>query len=255
MAEALKSVCEALVSEQQYRRTRCKEAMSRYEMRRIGGLHPGAYANAGLFAGENYDELVWAYERSIANSAQAKIAGTQKPKVQFVVSDGDWGTKRKSKKLDRFVEAQFMAPFGCYSDVWALQLRVFLDACVFPTGGATKISSDRDTGRVSYERIATWELYVDPLEARHGQPRNLFHIYPYDRDELIAMFPDHSEALETVNSYEDPDYLAIRGSGRVANQIKVYEAWRLPFSAAKAGYQRRGSAVHHGDRSFRHFTD
>ncbi len=235
MADALKSVCEALVSEQQYRRTKCVESLSRYEMRRVQGLHPGAYKDAGAWTGDNYDELTWAYERSIANSAQAKIAGEQKPKVQFVTSDADWSTKRKSKKLDRFVEGQMMAPNGCYSDVWALMIRVFLDACVFPTGGVAKISSDADTGRINYERVFSWELYVDPLEARYGQPRNLFHVYPYDRDELIALFPEHADALELVNPYEDHDHAAVRGAGRVANQVKVYEAWRLPFSKSKPG--------------------
>jgi hypothetical protein len=204
-------------------------------MRRLGGLSPAAYYRAGAYSGANNAPLTWPEERSIANAAHAKLAGQQKPKVQFVTSDADWATKRKSKKLDRFVEGQFMQSVGIYGDVWQLMLRVFLDACVFPTGGAVKTFADEEDGRVSYERVFTWELFVDPLEARYGQPRNLFHVYPYDRDELIARFPEHAEALEAAPEFVEDGEAEWVGSRRVSNQIRVCEAWRLPFSSTKPG--------------------
>lgn len=235
MARELWALCKALESEQKSRKTRCRDAASRYEMRRLGGLNPAAYYRAGAYSGNNNAPLTWPEERSIANAAHAKLAGQQKPKVQFVTSDSDWQTKRKSKKLDRFVEGQFMQSVGVYGDVWQLMLRVFLDACVFPTGGAVKTFADEDDGRVSYERVFTWELFVDPLEARYGQPRNLFHVFPYDRDELIARFPEKKEALERAAEYEEEGEAEWVGTRRVSNQIKVCEAWRLPFSSSKPG--------------------
>lgn len=235
MARELTTLCKALQTEQKSRKTRCRDAASRYEMRRLGGLNPAAYYRAGAYSGNGNGPLVWPEERSIANAAHAKLAGQQKPKVQFVTSDSDWQTKRKSKKLDRFVEGQFMQSVGVYGDVWQLMLRVFLDACVFPTGGAVKTFADEEDGRVAYERVFTWELFVDPLEARYGQPRNLFHVYPYDRDELIARFPEHAEALERAPEFQEEDEAEWVGNHRVSNQIKVCEAWRLPFSATKAG--------------------
>jgi hypothetical protein len=235
MARELVALCVALQTEQKSRKTRCRDAASRYEMRRLGGLNPAAYYRAGAYGGTDGGSLVWPEERSVANAAHAKLAGQQKPKVQFVTSDADWQTKRKSKKLDRFVEGQFMQAVGIYGDVWELMLRVFLDACVFPTGGAVKTFADEDDGRVSYERVFTWELFVDPLEARYGQPRNLFHIYPYDRDELIARFPESKEALERAPEYVEEGEAEWVGTRRVSNQIRVCEAWRLPFSKTKAG--------------------
>lgn len=235
MARELVALCVALQQEQKARKTRCRDTASRYEMRRLGGLNPAAYYRAGAYSGERAAPLTWPEERSIANAAHAKLAGTQKPKVQFVTSDADWATKRKSKKLDRFVEGQFMQPIGAYGDLWQLMLRVFLDACVFPTGGAVKTYADEEDGRVSYERVFTWELYVDPLEARYGQPRNLFHVYPYDRDELIERFPEHKDALEAAPEFEEEGEAEWVGIRRISNQIRVCEAWRLPFSASKPG--------------------
>jgi len=235
MARELVALCVALQTEQKSRKTRCREAASRYEMRRLGGLNPAAYYRAGAYAGSSDSPLVWPEERSIANSAQAKLAGQQKPKIQFVTSDSDWQTKRKSKKLDRFVEGQFMQSVGVYGDVWQLMLRVFLDACVFPTGGAVKTFADEEDGRVSYERVFTWELFVDPLEARYGQPRNLFHVYPYDRDELIERFPEHKDELERAPEYVEEGEAEWVGTRRISNQIRVCEAWRLPFSKSKPG--------------------
>lgn len=235
MAASLVALCKAIQTEQKQRKTGCRNAASRYEMRRLGGLNPGAYYRAGALASDGTDKLIWPYERSIANSAQAKLAGQQKPKVTFATTDADWSTKRKAKKLDRFVEGQFMQPVGVYGDVWQLMLRVFLDCCVFPTGGAVKVFCDEDEGRVAYERVFTWELFVDPTEARHGQPRNLFHVYPYDRDELIERFPGQAEALRRAADYTEEDGSERVESSRVSNQIGVYEAWRLPFSAEKAG--------------------
>lgn len=235
MARELIALCVALQTEQKSRKTRCKDAASRYEMRRLGGLNPAAYYRADAYGGTDGGSLVWPEERSVANAAHAKLAGQQKPKVQFVTSDADWQTKRKSKKLDRFVEGQFMQAVGIYGDVWELMLRVFLDATVFPTGGAVKTFADEDDGRVSYERVFTWELFVDPLEARYGQPRNLFHVYPYDRDELIARFPEHKDALERAPEYVEEGEAEWVGTRRISNQIRVCEAWRLPFSKTKPG--------------------
>lgn len=235
VANELVALCKALQTEQKSRKTRCKDAASRYEMRRLGGLNPAAYYAAGVYSGTDGGALTWPEERAIANAAQAKLAGQQKPKVQFVTSDSDWQTKRKSKKLDRFVEGQFMQAVGQYGDVWQLMLRVFLDACIFPTGGAVKVFANEEEARVSYERVFTWELFVDPIEARYGQPRNLFHCYPYDRDELIEQYPASKEALERLPDYVDTEDTTARQTGRISNQVLVSEAWRLPFSKTSPG--------------------
>ncbi len=232
----LVELCDALEQEQKGRRTVCLEALSRYEMRQMGGLHPGSYARSGDFSVDENTPLCWPIERSLANTAQAKIAGRQRPKSQFVTSDADWSTKRKAKKLDRGVEALQSKQQGSYADFWELAQRVFLDACVFPDVCAIKWTPDYDNNEVSTDRVLPWELFADPLESMHGNPLSLFHIYPFDRETLAATYPElEEEILRTAEWTDEPSSVGTRGTSRVADQIKVREGWRLPVSKTVPG--------------------
>lgn len=240
VGRAVIELCDALESEQKSRKTRCLEALSRYEMRRIGTLTAGAYFTAGSMEvgdGDNAAPLRWATERSLANTAQAKIAGRQRPKSQFVTSDADWETKRKAQKLDRCVEATMLRPQGAYADFWEVSQRVFLDSCIFPAACAMKFTPDPENERVCVDRVLPWEIFVDPLEALNGNPFSLFHIYPYDRDSLAAQYPgeDAQEAIFSAKEHSDELTRSTAGTSRVADQIKVREAWRLPLSKSLPG--------------------
>lgn len=230
-------LCDALESEQKNRKTRCLNALSRYEMRKISGLTAGAYHTAGQLNVGDGDgvPLRWATERSLANTAQAKIAGRQRPKSQFVTSDADWETKRKAQKLDRCVEATCLRPQGAYADFWEVAQRVFLDSCIFPDACAMKFTADVENERVCIDRVLPWEIYVDPLESQNGQPLSLFHVYPYDRDSLASQFPDREEEIFRATEYQDDLTKQTAGTSRVADQIKVREAWRLPLSKTMKG--------------------
>ena len=232
-------LCDALENEQKGRKVRCLQALSRYEMRRIGALTAGSYGTAGAIGGLDINDtggtLRWATERSLANTAQAKIAGRAKPKSQFVTSDADWGTKRKAQKLDRCVEATTLRPQGAYADFWEVSQRVFLDSCIFPAACAMKFTADCENERVDIARVLPWEVYVDPLEAQNGNPLSLFHIYPYDRDSLASQYPEHEEEIFRASEYQDDLTRNVAGTSRVADQIKVREAWRLPISKTMKG--------------------
>lgn len=231
-------LCDALEREQAGRKTRCLDALSRYEMRRIGGLTAGAYSNTSALDLGGEGERVplrWATERSLANTAQAKIAGRQRPKSQFVTSDADWETKRKAQKLDRCVEATTLRPQGAYADFWEVSQRVFLDSCIFPAACAMKFTADIENERVDIARTLPWEIFVDPLEAQNGNPLSLFHVYPYDRDSLASQFPEREEEIFSAAEYEDSLTRNVAGTSRIADQIRVREAWRLPISKTMKG--------------------
>lgn len=205
-------------------------------MRRIGGLTAGSYHNAGaLSVGDAEVPLRWATERSLANTAQAKIAGRQRPKSQFVTSDADWETKRKAQKLDRCVEATMLRPQGAYADFWEVSQRVFLDSCIFPDACAMKFCADVENERVDVARVLPWEIFVDPLESQNGNPLSLFHIYPYDRDSLAAQYPEHEEEIFLAEEFRDELTRSTAGTSRIADQVKVREAWRLPIGKTQKG--------------------
>lgn len=205
-------------------------------MRRISGLSAGAYNNtSSLSVGDNDAPLRWATERSLANTAQAKIAGRQRPKSQFVTSDADWATKRKAQKLDRCVEATMLRPQGAYADFWEVSQRVFLDSCIFPAACGMKFTPDVENERVCVDRVLPWEIFVDPLEAQNGNPLSLFHVYPYDRDSLAAQYPEFEEEIFMATEFSDELTRNMGSTSRVADQVKVREAWRLPLSKTQKG--------------------
>ncbi len=238
VGRAVVELCDALENEQKSRKTRCLDALSRYEMRKISGLTAGAYSNTGSLNvgdGDTAVPLRWATERSLANTAQAKIAGRQRPKSQFVTSDADWETKRKAQKIDRCVEAACLRPQGAYADFWEVAQRVFLDSCIFPAACAMKFTADTENERPCIDRILPWQIFVDPLEAQNGNPLSLFHVYPYDRDSLAAQYPEFEEEIFRATEYQDELTRNVAGTSRVADQIKVREAWRLPISKSIPG--------------------
>jgi hypothetical protein len=223
-ADQVAAVAEHLWNDQTEYRTRCLKSLSLYEGRRLPALNPTAYLNSGVYSGDDYGQLYWNVTRSLVSSVTARIVGRQKPKTQFVCSDADWQTKRRSKKLERFVEAQMAQPQGSYRDSWALGVRAFLDACVFGLG-VMKVFADADEKIVKKERVLPWELLVDPFEAKLGDPLNFFHRYEYDKDVLAERFPESKAEILAAPNLDLENY----GTGkRLALSCTVYEAWRLP---------------------------
>jgi len=230
-------LAEQLEKEQVGRQQNCLEALCRYEMRRLSGLTPAAYNTAGTeYSTAEDTPLVWPLERSLANTAQAKIAGRQRPKTQVVTTDADWSTKRKAKKIDRGIEALQSLQTGPYSDFWELAQRVFLDCAVFPDVCAIKFSCDFENDEVVTSRVLPWELFADPLETMNGAPRSLTHVYPYDREALIAQYPEHEDDILRATEWSESEkFASARGTARIADQVKVREMWRLPVSKTQPG--------------------
>lgn len=227
MHEGVTGIADWLWQNQTSYRTKCLESLSLFEGERLPGLNAAAYLTSGTLAepGE-YEDYYWNVPRSLVNSVTAKVAGRQRPKPSLVCSDADWETKRRSKKLERFCEAQLHQRQGQFRNAWELAQRVFIDACVFGIG-LIKIFADIDSKRVSLERWFPWEMLVDPTEALHGEPLNFFTIHAYDADGLLEKFPKKERVI--LDAVEDTDRETYAYGQRIAPSVKVYEAWRLPI--------------------------
>lgn len=216
-----------LATKQQSRKTRAMAGISLYEGKRLASLSAGAYCSTGALCGDDYDKLRWNIPRSLCQTVQAKISGKNKPKVQFVVTDGDWSAKRKAKKRDKFVEAQMHLAQGGFSDCWQLMQSVVLYALVVPgSAGIAKVFADYDRGKICIERVAPWEVYVDPQDAKYAAPRSIFHRYPADRDALESKHPGKTAIIQTAKKIEAGD-LEVEEGARAVEQVWVYEAWHL----------------------------
>lgn len=212
-----------------------------FEGRNLNALHPAAY----LVGAQNAEQITDQYEiqrlmlaRSVVNTALAKVAGKQKPKTQFCVNETDWQTKRKARKLERFVEAVMHARQGQYDNAWSAGNMSFRD-CLIGDAGVLKVWPDTQAKRIQIERRLPWEVFFDPAEMKHGQPQNIFDTYGFDRDKLAATYPKHEADIMAAPSLSESS----RGQedmwtfgDEAGRQILVYEAYRLPLSDKKPGH-------------------
>lgn len=197
-------------------------------------------------AGVDWNDEMYNLSRSAADTAQAEVAARQRPKPMFLCSDSDWRTKRKAKKLDKFVEATLHQRQGArYSDAWELTEDVFRDAeCA--VAGVVKVSVDAQGERIVLERVPAYEVLVDPREAKCGSPRNWFHTYEMDLDLAEATFVDGNDELSedektelraTLQSsamHERADTRTLAG-WRAVQSVRITEAWWISPIKGKPG--------------------
>ena len=154
--------------------------------------------------------------QSMCDTVTARVAKA-KPMATYLTSGGDWEMQRKAKRLTKFTSGQF---YG--SKIYEVAPKVFLDACVFGTGVMKIFEHD---GEIKCERVFPDEIVVDDLEARYGNPRQMFQRKVVDKQVLASLFPEFAEDIHNASSVEDDDTLY-----RASEQIECIEAWYLPSS-------------------------
>lgn len=247
---ALAATAESLFKAQSSREVNARMLASLFEAIQIGSCDETSYfaeiaTNAyTLNVGSEGVDLRWNLCRSISLACQAEIAGVEQPKCQVMTTGANWATKQRAKKLDRFVEGQWMMPQSGLKSGPSLSGRVFLDGEVFGEGVA-EIVGDMLQGRVCVERLFHWDLAWDPQEAAHGNPKNLFRRRLMDVDELGLLYPDKQKEIEAAQTGDD-GRPGIGDAPAKDEQIKksvlVYEGWRLPYSSDKPGKWARALA-------------
>lgn len=229
-ARSVRDLVEWLWEQSAHQRQRALASISQFEGRDLRSLGPDAFKSCEDYRGDGYDRLHVNAARSIVQGVVAKVAGRTRPKCQIVASGADWATKRKGKKLERFVEAQMSQPQGRYRDAWAIGLRAFKDACSTIGRGTIKVFADHDAGKVVLERRLPWQVMTDPVEVHAGAPPlSRFERAAYDCDVLIARYPEFRDEIWAARGrgLDGVEGAAGAGSGRGADMVIAYEAWRL----------------------------
>lgn len=239
-------ICEALEKDVgELHRTRWYVARSMYEGRNI--FNDTDFGGATMAMDLKVGDEPYNLSRSAVDTAHAEIAARQRPKPMFITMGGDWKTKRKAKKWDRFVEGVLNQRQGDrYSDAWELTEDCFRDAeCA--VGGVVKVTVDRGRERICLERVPAYEVLVDPQEARNGRVRNWFHVYPMDLDFAEETFAseddgemkpvDREKILGALMSSVGRGQANVNSSGtwRATQQVKIFEAWYVSPIAGKPG--------------------
>tara|TARA_R110000822_G_scaffold28237_2_gene84050 strand:+ start:397 stop:2235 length:1839 start_codon:yes stop_codon:yes gene_type:complete len=154
--------------------------------------------------------------QSMCDTVTARVAKA-KPMATYLTTGGDWAMQRKAKLLTKFTSGQFYS-----SDIYKVAPKVFLDACVFGTGIMMVLEKE---DRIACERVFPSEIIVDDLEARYGEPRQMFRRKVADKQVLASLFPESKDKIMEAASIEDNDSLY-----RASEQIECIEAWHLPSS-------------------------
>lgn len=126
---------------------------------------------------------------NIIDSLQADIYKSF-PAAMPVTDKGEWRQQRRASELGDFFEGVFQESKGRQ-----LALLAGMHALLFGAG-VWKCVEDA-WGRIRYEVVPRWELYVDELDARHGDPMEVHHRTLIDRGVLFERYvqPEDHEGL------------------------------------------------------------
>lgn len=164
--------------------------------------------------------------RSATNTLTAKVI-KNRPVPMYLPVGGDHRLHRRVRYLNRFVPGLFH-----HFNFWGRRHASVRDAGLFGTG---QMLVQRDGRRISVENLYPWEVYVDPVDARGGDPRSLYLIRYLDKGVLQGRFPRHAEAIE-VAPVLDESFYPTTDVFALTNRCTVIEAWHLPsFPGAKDG--------------------
>ena len=188
-----------------------------YHLRLYGNIAPTTLGSVSNYEGaksSSNHRVTLNVIQSCTDTVTARIA-KNKPKATFLTTGGDWSMQQKAKRLDKFVQGQFYN-----SNIYDVAPKVFLDACVFGTG-FMKIYEMNN--QIKVERTFPDEIYVDDLESRYAEPRQMFHRKTVNKDVLLHAFPEHRDAILSAERVEETS-----SHYRAAEQCAVYKAWHLP---------------------------
>jgi hypothetical protein len=190
----------------------------------------GPTATANLPSGARLGGVTENVIASNVDTVSAAIS-TVDVRARFMTDGGDWGDQRTAKHLEWYIEG--VAKLLDRASVCQLAFK----AAAKKGTGLVKVYVD-SFDEIRVEHVLADDVIVDEKQCRNGgKPREMHQRRFVDREDLLAMFPDHEEKIET---------LAPGGSGRVwagyrpieDNEIVIVESWKLPIGKPdKDGYR------------------
>jgi hypothetical protein len=141
-----------------------------------------------------------------------------------LTSRGNSTDRERAEGITKAVEGAFEAA-GIYDTKGFL---VCQDGHLFE-GGGIKLVVDFKNNRILADRVFTWECFVPEEESRSGDPRQMLHRQPVDRQVLIDMFPDHAEAIKNAPACPDDwKFTSSAMSSNTSDLVAVWEGWHRP---------------------------
>lgn len=151
-----------------------------------------------------------------ANVADADIL------LRIQTDDADWKRQQNAKRLERYSNA-LMALFGV---IPKCQYGFKLGAALKGTG-VNKVWID-EFDQIQVRPVPIENIIVDELECRDGRPLQIHYREFYDRELLMAQYPDFAEKIFRAQTIGDwRRWAGYRSLAK--NEIVAIESWRLPI--------------------------
>lgn len=158
-----------------------------------------------------------------------------RPRPIYLTSGGDLALQRQARLLTRYTDG-LLATVKIHN----VGQQIATDARIFGTGIGyfyTETFRDEDgkiyDGEICVERVLVDELFIDDDEARNGVPVQMHRVRIMSRDELIAIFPEHEDAILDAQS--------AKGTKDHADLVQVRESWHLPSGRVRYGKDENGA--------------
>lgn len=201
---------------------------SMYEGVSLKGLEGDCFDDLTPVTYEGGAPLVNNRCQSVVDTLQAKLAGLDEPRPQFVVTDGTYEQKRQAVWLDRFVEGQFYQPQGMFKNMWDLWRHAFLLAAAATGTVAVKIFPDFQAKKICAELHNTRDMWVDSVECRYGAPFTYGESTWYDQETLLERYKNSPKKVEAILAAGDhPSHTGDSSVNNDAMQVLVHELWRV----------------------------
>ncbi len=208
-----------------------RNAARRNQFLYLGKLYGGMeQASAGAMgidpAAQTFEPSSLPYNiiRSGTNTLVAKVAKSR-PLPMYLPTDGDHRIHKRVRLLNRFVGGLFHK-----HKAYAHGYTATRDAALYGTG---LLYIHEDGEKIALENIYPWECYVDPVDARYGDPRSLYLIRYIDKDVLKTRYPGHEDAIERAPVLDEA-FFPIQDVFSVTNRCTVIEAFHLPADPGRS---------------------
>jgi len=210
-AGAIASTVRNIHENQTYRKRANVRHIRLYQDRNVLGTGIDTYSR--ISATSDF-KLLYNVCQSMTDTLTSKIT-KNKPKTVFLTDEGDWSLQEKAKKRTKFISGAFYE-----LNLYKIATTVFRDACVFDAG---LLHLWQDGQKLCAERVFPGEIFIDDLDAVHGNPRSFFRRKPVHKEELIEQFPEHKNKIIAANELE----MRMTGNKLVSEHVEVFEAWYL----------------------------
>lgn len=142
--------------------------------------------------------------------------------LRIQTDDANFSRQQNAKRLERYSNALMKL----FDVIPKCQYGFKLGAALKGTG-VNKVWID-EFDQINVRPVPIENIIVDEMECRDGRPRQIHYREFYDRELLIAQYPEHAEKIYRAQTIGDWKRWA--GYRSIAkNEIVVIESWRLPI--------------------------